>query len=187
MMSYLIDGYNLLHAMGALQGTAGPQGLERARQRLLGLIEGVFQDRAGSVTVVFDGTEAEAALTPAGVEVIFAARNEEADDLIERLIKKASTPGQLSVVSSDRRLRQAAKRRNARSIASEDFIDELEKLRKARVKRVPGPKREPVGSPEEWLREFGQLDRDPLARQLFALEDFGEEKVPDEDGPRAKE
>ena len=33
---YLIDGYNLLHAMGVLQGRVGPLGLEKARLRLLG-------------------------------------------------------------------------------------------------------------------------------------------------------
>ena len=173
---------------GVLSGTAGPQGLERARQRLLGWIQGAFQDGASSVTVVFDGADDGAALTTHGIEVIFAAGNEEADDLIERLIQKSSAPGHLSVVSSDRRLRQAADRRNARSVASEDFIDELEKLRKARLKSVPGPKaEEPVGSPEEWLREFGHLDRDPLAQQLFALEDFGEKEGSDGDETPVKE
>jgi len=188
-MKYLIDGYNLLHAMGALkEGSVGPQGLERARQRLLGWILGVFQDLASSVTVIFDGTHGEAVLTDHGIEVIFAGGNEEADDLIERLIKKSSAPGQLSVVSSDRRLRQAAERRQARAISSEDFIDELEKLRKERLKSAPGPKTEgPVGSPEEWLREFGHLDRDPLARQLFALEDFGKDEGPDGDETAVKE
>jgi predicted RNA-binding protein with PIN domain len=187
-MRYLIDGYNLLYAMGALKGPVGPQGLERARQRLLGWIEGVFQDRTSSVTVVFDGTHGEAVLTAGGIEVIFAAGNEEADDLIERLIKKSTAPGQLTVVSSDRRLRQAADRRNARSVTSEDFTLELEKLRKARLKSVPGPKAEgPVGSPEEWLREFGHLDRDPLAQQLFALEDFGEKEGSDGDETPVKE
>jgi predicted RNA-binding protein with PIN domain len=186
-MKYLIDGYNLLYAMGVLSGTVGPQGLERARQRLLGWIQGAFQDGASSVTVVFDGADDGAALTTHGIEVIFAAGNEEADDLIEQLIKKSSAPVQLSVVSSDRRLRQAARQRNARSVSSEEFIDELEKIRRTRLKSEVSPKAEPVGSPEEWLREFGHLDRDPLARQLFALEDFGKDEGPDGDETAVKE
>jgi predicted RNA-binding protein with PIN domain len=186
-MRYLIDGYNLLHAMGVLKGTVGPQGLERARQRLLGWIEGVFKDRVSSVTVVFDGTDGGTVLTAHGIEVIFAAGSEEADDLIERLIRKSSAPAQLSVVSSDRRLQQAAERRKARAISSEEFIDELEKLRKARMRSVSSPKLEEPGSPEEWLRAFGHLDRDPRARQLFALEDFGEEERSDGDETRVKD
>ena len=51
-MPYLIDGYNLLHAMGVLRGKVGPQGLEKARLRLLGLLRGVYGKDAGAVTVV---------------------------------------------------------------------------------------------------------------------------------------
>ena len=35
-MHYLIDGYNLLYAMGVIHGRLGPAGLEKARLRLLG-------------------------------------------------------------------------------------------------------------------------------------------------------
>ena len=53
-MLYLIDGYNLLHAMGVLRGRVGPTGLEKARRRLLGLLHGSYGDESCRVTVVFD-------------------------------------------------------------------------------------------------------------------------------------
>ena len=52
---YLIDGYNLLHAMGILHGRTGPTGLEKARLGLLGLLKGAYGDEASAVTVVFVG------------------------------------------------------------------------------------------------------------------------------------
>src|SRR5437660_1185762 len=53
-MPYLIDGYNLLHAMGLLGGTVGPHGLEKARAGLLGLVSGTHAEAVAEVTVVFD-------------------------------------------------------------------------------------------------------------------------------------
>jgi len=39
-VAYLIDGFNLLHGIGVLRARVGPQGLEKARLRLLGLLYG---------------------------------------------------------------------------------------------------------------------------------------------------
>ena len=57
-MRYLIDGYNLLHAMGVLHGQTGPKVLEKARLRLLSMLRGRFEQRTGNVTVVFDAAHA---------------------------------------------------------------------------------------------------------------------------------
>src|SRR2546423_542027 len=104
-MLYLIDGYNLLHAMGVMRPRMGPSGLERARGSLLGLLAGVYGDEANLVTVVFDAAAAprgaEREQHHRGIIVRFAIDEAEADDLIEQLIRKASTPKQLTVVSDD--------------------------------------------------------------------------------------
>ena len=57
--TYLIDGYNLLYAMGVLGGPVGPHGLEKARLRLLGLLHGSFAEESFTVTVVFDAAAGE--------------------------------------------------------------------------------------------------------------------------------
>src|SRR5262245_23853529 len=102
-MRYLIDGYNLLHAMGVLHGRGGQTGLEQARRRLLGLLRGALGDAAETVTVVFDAADgppgAAAEVKVQGIEVRFSARRELADDLIERLIQHDAAPRQLMVIS----------------------------------------------------------------------------------------
>src|SRR5258708_33923497 len=60
---YLIDGYNLLHAMGVLTGRVGPHGLEKARLALLGRLLALHADDPSRVTGVFD-----AANPPPGAE-----------------------------------------------------------------------------------------------------------------------
>src|SRR5258708_7083624 len=102
-MRYLIDGYNLLHAMGMIHGRAGPQGLEKARLRLLGLLHGTFGDQTSTVTVVFDAAGAPPGAKDQhdfqGIHVHFAVHQKEADELIEDLIRHDAAPRQLTVVS----------------------------------------------------------------------------------------
>jgi hypothetical protein len=126
-MRYLIDGYNLLHAMGLLAGRVGPRGLEKARLALLGRLHGLCGDVPGRVTVVFDasgaGRGASAEQDYHGVRVRFAL-GEEADDVIEDLIRRDPSPGDLTVVSDDLRLRQAARRRRCPALGCLDFIEQ---------------------------------------------------------------
>src|SRR5437660_6033331 len=91
-MHYLIDGYNLLHHVGLLHGRVGPAGLEKARRALLGHLGGRFGAGADAVTVVFDARRAPPTAADTldfdGIHVQFS-RSEEADDVIERLIRLA--------------------------------------------------------------------------------------------------
>ncbi len=173
--SYLIDGYNLLHVMGVLGGRLGPAGLERARQRLLGLLAGGFGDEAGAVTVVFDSTTPPRGV-PAeqvyrGVQVRFAVKQPEADDLIEELIRRCSAPRQLTLVSDDHRLQQAARRRDCQVQGCEGFLTWLGRHRRERTRRATATpeKRERPTSAEaqRWLAEFADLADDPDFKCLF--------------------
>src|SRR5437879_5809156 len=95
--AYLIDGYNLVHAMGILGGRVGPAGLENARQRLLDYLGSAHGSEEGAaVTVVFDARHAPPGV-PAeghyrGLHIRFAVKHDEADDLIEELIHEARAP-----------------------------------------------------------------------------------------------
>src|SRR5690242_3414586 len=111
-MRYLIDGYNLLHAIGLLHGKAGPNGLEKARLALLSRLCGDHADDAIAVTVVFDASGAPPGAAAEdsyrGIHIYYAL-DSSADDLIETLIQRDATPRQLTIVSDDHRLQQAGR------------------------------------------------------------------------------
>lgn len=164
-MSLLIDGYNLAHAAGLMGRRLGPGGLERARDRLLGLLAAsLTAEEISRAIVVFDAGPEAPRDRPRhellhGISVRYAQLGEEADDELERLIAADSTPRQLTVVSGDHRLHRAARRRRAQAVDSESWLVEIRQRRTA----PPSPPTSPAKptaplSAEEvegWLREFG--------------------------------
>ena|SRR5579862_4707660 len=181
-MLYLIDGYNLLHAMGVMRPRMGRTGLERARGQLIGMLAGVYGADAKCVTVVFDAAaaprDAEREQHHRGITVRFAVDEEEADDLIEQLIRKASVPKQITVVSDDHRIQQAAHRRRCVVMRCDPYLDWLDSHRRRPVEKKPTqdapPKPEGVSRSEtqRWLREFADLADDPQMKELFEPFDF---------------
>ena len=127
----LIDGYNLLHAAGLAKAKYAPRELERRRARLLAKLKDLLDPAMlPRTTVVFDARLNPPPVRPdppAGpITVIFAPRDREADDVVEELLAKHSSPKQVLVVSSDHRLHKAARRRGATAIDSDAFLDQLE-------------------------------------------------------------
>jgi predicted RNA-binding protein with PIN domain len=180
---YLIDGYNLLYAMGVLHGRVGPKGLEKARLRLLGLLHGVHGEESSAVTVVFDAAHsppgARAEQDYHGLHVQFAVGQKQADDLIEVLIGRAAVPKHLTVVSDDHRIQEAARRRHCVVQGCQDYLDWLDHHRQQRRRKGPEtPEKQRVISPREaerWLVEFGDLDDDPDMKDVFDPFGFGDQ------------
>jgi hypothetical protein len=146
-MRYLIDGYNLLHATGHLSGTVSPLRLEQARRALLDQLVQHYGPAASCVTVVFDVRRAPARLQAErdyqGVHVLYAL-DREADDVIEDLIRGDAVPRLLTVVSDDRRLREAARRKRCHIVGCLDYFESLLRPQAAPVK-APG---DSAGKPE---------------------------------------
>jgi hypothetical protein len=172
-MRYLIDGYNLLHAVGLLSGKVGPHGLEKARLALLGRLSGRAGSEASRFTVVFDASHAPAGALVEddyqGVHVFFTC-DREADDLIEELIRQDGDPRRLTIVSDDRRLRQAAERRRCPVLRCLDFLDTLDRPRSEKAPTAELPVKPEGISPDEterWLRVFGDLADQPGARDVL--------------------
>jgi predicted RNA-binding protein with PIN domain len=120
-------------------------------------------DEAGCI--VFDGIgppDKEIFENMGRLEVIFSGRNSDADRVIEDKITANTAPRRLVVVSNDRRLRIAARRRRATSLKTEAFWQSVlvETSRKRRPTE-PRAKREGISESEteQWLRRFG-LDED---------------------------
>jgi predicted RNA-binding protein with PIN domain len=182
-MCYLLDGYNLLHAMGLLRGRAGPTGLEKARLGLLGLLRAVYGEEATVVTVVFDAAHAPPGVPQEedyqGIHVRFAVQQEQADDLIEALIRHDSAPRRLTVVSDDHRIRDAAERRRCKVSSCAEYLEWLERHRRERGRsaRQADAKPEHVSQEESqhWLREFASLQNDPGLKELSDPPEFFDE------------
>lgn len=157
-MPYLVDGNNVIHALAA-------DGVDVGRQSLCRLLA-ALQKQGQNVRVVFDGPPPPPGLArqidETGVAVDYAEARS-ADELIVEHINADSAPRRLTVVSTDRELRKAARRRRCGHITSEDFARMLveidQRRRSAAATRPPEPKEKRHGLTEEqtrwWLREFG--------------------------------
>lgn len=172
-MFYLIDGYNLLHALGMVRRQLEPAGLERARRALLEFLKKAHGEEASAVTVVFDAAKAPpgvpAHLEYQGIQVLFAVHQDQADDLIELLIQQETRPAQLMVVSDDRRLQQAARRRSCVALGCLDYLDRLQERPRppSAVEKAAKPVRVSPEEMEHWLHEFAALANDPDLKELF--------------------
>ena len=163
-MTYLIDGYNLMHAIGLARRGLPAGALHLARKRFLDWLADVIQGRDVEVLVVFDAAGAATASPEGdhrGVKVRFTFGHT-ADDEIEELLAAESRPDRITVVSNDARVREAGRRRAARFLSCEEFLDWTIEARplKPHPSEPPEPdKPEPTATPEEtaaWLSVFSQ-------------------------------
>jgi predicted RNA-binding protein with PIN domain len=171
-MPLLIDGYNLMHAAGVMGRGRGKGALERAREALLNVLaESLPADALDRTTIVFDARDPPWGLSRKldhrGMTVYFASRHEDADSMIEELIRADSAPKRLIVVSSDHRLHRAAKRRRATAVDSDRWFRDLMQARLERAAGSPSEMSKPEGpfSPGEvefWLKQF---EIDPTANR----------------------
>jgi uncharacterized protein len=160
-MRFLLDGYNLLHALWPADGRhLRAKAWPRFRQRLLDRLRG--RDDSGTITVIFDAAKSPAGVASEedyhGIHIRFAVGYPSADDLIEELIHAESTPGHLTVVSDDHRLRDAARRRGCRVAGCLDYFESLEAAPPPSPAVEEAPLKPETVAPDEvehWLKEFG--------------------------------
>jgi uncharacterized protein len=178
----IIDGYNLMHSVGYARERYGQGGLERSRNRLLRfLVNRLDLEERRRTTIVFDARtvpfEGVREQTLEEMTILFNQPGSDADTLIEELILAHSAPKQLEVVSGDRRLQKAIKRRKGIAVESEDFA----RLLRGRASVVPGssldvgPPPETEGKPESaaptqseteyWMDVFGDVEISEEARE----------------------
>jgi predicted RNA-binding protein with PIN domain len=100
---YVVDGYNLFHAMkkrGAL-----PENFGHARARLVELLSALARRESVKVHVFFDGTAGELGkgdLAYPRVRITFCGKGAGiADAAVREFVEESNDPGKLTVVSSD--------------------------------------------------------------------------------------
>ena len=154
-MPYLIDGHNLIAALPDIDLAD-----EHDEARLVIKLRGFAARHKTKCAVIFDhGLPGGAsALSTSAVKVSFAsAHHSSADALIKRRIKSIRDPGNWTLVSSDRDIRDYARGRRMRSQSAADFATRLGQA--ARQKSNAGESEKPSPSEDDtalWLKQFGE-------------------------------
>ncbi len=175
-MPLIIDTYNVLHTTGILPP-------EMAGIDVSGLIQLISSSRYQRqlVTLVCDGTGpmSSSRTSPRLIAVRFAGPGREADDLILELIDAASDRRRITVVTSDRAVAMAARKRRCRTITSQAFLGHL--LADAQTKPKPADDR-PTGPldkkrVDQWIEQFG-LNESDLTKPAAAKSRGGDRTLP---------
>ncbi len=155
-MTFLIDGYNLMHAVGSVPAAERGRHFDAARGRFLDwLAESPALKPYFPVTrIVFDAQHATrdwGTTAHRGLTVTFSFR-QTADDLIETYLALDANPQKIRLVSNDVRLQTAAKRVRAKPMTCAEFLDWL-----ADPAESGGPKDHPPAAPEKPLPSSDDL------------------------------
>ncbi len=123
-MRWLIDGYNVIRRDPELKAHEA-EGLEAGRRALLHLLARARAGRQDELTVVFDGARLSGgAPTAAGrIRVVFSRPPSTADDELMRLARQLRNGA--VVVSSDRKVQDAARRAGSAVLTAEQFLEAL--------------------------------------------------------------
>lgn len=154
------------------------------------LAETVNTGEAERTVIVFDAADAPSHLaaqeTHRGFVVIYARDCESADECMENMLRNEKDSKSLTVVSSDHRVRLAARKRRASVMTSEEYwrrLDELKEKRASKPKEpppAPNPKTREELAREQgldesesafWMREFAEIAHDPEINRSLAKPD----------------
>lgn len=160
-MALLVDCYNVLHtAMPASLAGLDEAGLCIALDRWA---------RGGRVVVVCDGSvkpHGPEASPAEGVELVYSGPGRSADDVIIAMIDADTAPRRLTVVSNDRTIQKAARRRRCRVMTCERLIGVLAAGSRGTSSAAKHGMNTPMGplneeEVERWLEHFG-IDPDDV-------------------------
>lgn len=174
----VIDGYNLIFQCGLEGKRRDSLAIEKARQRAIQTISKWLGDDRKHAAIVFDASrlpikEDHSVSQIDGLTIIYAVDYDDADSMIEEIVRTHSSPKQLIVVSSDHRLHKAALRRNAQPIDSDVWYDNLEQDFES-MDQIWG-NRNPVQADSD-----SQLDLEKEASGLDKIDWFKEFGIQDE-------
>jgi predicted RNA-binding protein with PIN domain len=154
----IIDGTNLLWAIHEVRDE--PEVTNEIQ--LCRTLDRYFAMTSEEGEVVFDGAGPpdKSEFDSVGrLSVVFSGFHSDADTVIEEKVAASTSPRRLTVVSNDRRLRQAVAARKAATVKSDQFWSQvLNELRRDKpAAKEPEEKRDGLtdGETEQWLDLFG--------------------------------
>lgn len=122
-MRWLVDGYNVIRRDPDLRAREA-ESLEAGRTALVHLVAETARESRDDFTVVFDGARVTGGSAAGGrVQVLFSRPPRTADDELMRLARQHG-PGAI-VVTSDRKIQDAARRAGCPVLTAEQFLQGL--------------------------------------------------------------
>jgi predicted RNA-binding protein with PIN domain len=160
-MPVIIDGHNLLWAIQNPDEDTNITDVVMCQA-----LDTYFSITHDKAEIIFDGIgppDKTGFNNLSNLEITFSGRNCDCDSIIEQRILDSTAPSHLTIVSTDRKIRDAASARKATSVQSDEFWAIVtKKLSKQKRGKEPAAKRTGLTESETdlWLRAFG-LDRQP--------------------------
>ena len=160
-MRWLVDGYNVIRGDPDLRAREA-ESLEAGRTALIHLVAETARESRDDFTVVFDGARVTGG-SPAGgrVQVLFSRPPRTADDELMRLARQHG-PGAI-VVTSDRKIQDAARRAGCPVLTAEQFRKGLsaepEPGPETKDEEEDPPPREKRGNPRKLSKEARAAQR----------------------------
>ena len=156
-MLFLIDGYNLLWSAQSSDEEA--QALTDSA--LCNILSEYLNFKKAKGEIIFDGIgppDKKTFYSISNLEVIFTGKASDADTVIISKIRTYSAPKHLTVVTSDRKIRDAASVKKVILVKSEEFLEQvLQQLSRRKRAVEPAAKRRGISEAEteHWLKVFG--------------------------------
>lgn len=154
-LHYIIDGYNLIHAIPALKKTLAHNG-ESARELLIHSIGQLTHQKKFRCTIVFDGStpdNSKKQSAHAPVHVIFSSP-QTADAKIKQMIEHSKNRSLLVIISSDREILNFAQVCSCQSHSSNYFANLLSESGESITEKSDTPLTK--SQIDEWLKIFGE-------------------------------
>ncbi len=165
-MPVIIDGHNLLWAIQNPIEDISISDVSMCRS--LDTYFAITNERA---EIIFDGIgppDKSGFSNLSNLEITFSGPNVDCDSIIEQRILESTAPTHLTIVSTDRKIRDAASARRAVSVQSDEFWAIVTKrLSKQKRGREPAAKRTGLTESETelWLKAFGLDNKPPKAKE----------------------
>lgn len=155
MQHFILDGYNLIHAMPALKKTLAHDA-QSAREMLIHSVARLTHRKKFRCTIVFDGSPPSNTVKQspnAPIHVVYSSP-QNADAKIKQMIEQSKHRSLLVIVSSDREILNFAKVCSCQTHTSKHFANLLSQTNDVPTEKSDTPLSQ--SQIDEWLKIFGE-------------------------------